>query len=161
MFCHYSLKYPPTQLFVDTEQFCQALTNQHSSWFLSTQPWLLSINWELLWNVSKHLWGDYFFFWGVPFTISFSFSGSHPKKIIDFIDFHNQKLRGAIKLKNVPKSGKSPQFSWPPSPRMFWTFLNLGKIWNWENFEFWEPPLRKKSLCAIQIEDYSLSNDKT
>ena len=39
-------------------------------------------------------------------------------------------LREASELKNVTKSGKSPQFSWPPPPfpRMFWTFLNLGKM---------------------------------
>ena len=53
-------------------------------------------------------------------------------------------LREAFGLKNVTKSGKSPHSSWPPSPRKFWTFLNLGKIWNsmtpplyliWERFE--------------------------
>ena len=38
-------------------------------------------------------------------------------------------LREGSELKNVPKSGKSPYFSWPPSsPRMIWIFLNLGKI---------------------------------
>ena len=41
-----------------------------------------------------------------------------------------QKLiREAFHLKNVPKRGKSPQLAWPPpSPRKFWTFLNLGKM---------------------------------
>ena len=34
--------------------------------------------------------------------------------------------KGSIK-KNVTKNGKNPQFSWPPPPRMIWTFLNLGK----------------------------------
>ena len=34
--------------------------------------------------------------------------------------------KGTIQIKKCPKSGKSPQFS----PRMIWTFLNLGKIWN-------------------------------
>ena len=34
-------------------------------------------------------------------------------------------VREAFELNNVPKSGKSPQLS-----RMFWTFLNLGKIGN-------------------------------
>ena len=64
--------------------------------------------------------------------------------------------RGPIKIKNVPKSGKSPQFSWPPLPKEDLDFFefgknlkfddppplvpNLGKIWNWENFEFLEPP---------------------
>ena len=69
-------------------------------------------------------------------------------------------VREAYKLKNVTKSGKSPQFSWPPplSPRMFWTFLRLGKcgIWRppldliWDKFEiskilnFRNPPSTKK-----------------
>ena len=48
------------------------------------------------------------------------------------------------------KVEKVHNFLDPPSPRMFWTFLDLGKIGNfgknlnWENFEILESPLRKK-----------------
>ena len=46
--------------------------------------------------------------------------------------FHACLLREAFELKNVRKSGKSPHSSWPPpSPRKFWTFLNLGKKWKY------------------------------
>ena len=65
------------------------------------------------------------------------------------------------------KVGTIHNFPPPPSPRMFWTFLNLGKIRNlmtphplpnlgkirnWENFEFWEPPSEKKhKLKTLKI----------
>ena len=43
-------------------------------------------------------------------------------------------FRGAFKTKNVTKSGKSPQFSCPPtSLRMIWTFFNLGQGWVQQN----------------------------
>ena len=47
-----------------------------------------------------------------------------------FIRCSKKILRGPIELKNAPKSGKVHNFLDPPSPRMIWTFLNLGKIWN-------------------------------
>ena len=43
----------------------------------------------------------------------------------------------------------------PPSPRMIWTFLNLGKNWgkilNWENFEFSGPPLKTWNLSLKHL----------
>ena len=54
----------------------------------------------------------------------------------------------------------------PPSPRKFWIFLNLGriwnsmtpppvpdlgKIWNWENFEFSEPHLKTWNLSLKHL----------
>ena len=37
--------------------------------------------------------------------------------------------KGSIRIKKCPKKWKkSTIFLIPPSPRMFWTFLNLGKI---------------------------------
>ena len=35
-------------------------------------------------------------------------------------------------------------FDRPPSLRMIWTLLNLGKIGNWEKFELWDPPWKIK-----------------
>ena len=42
------------------------------------------------------------------------------------------------KKKNVTKSGKSPQFSWPPPPPLG----SFGLFWIWEKFESSEPPLK-------------------
>ena len=54
----------------------------------------------------------------------------------------------------------------PPSPRMIWTFLNLGKfwnlttpplvpnlgkIWNWEKVEFSEPPLKTWNISLKHL----------
>ena len=45
-------------------------------------------------------------------------------------------FREASEIKNVPKSGKSPQFSWPPPPPPGC----FGLFWIWEKFEIWWPP---------------------
>ena len=69
----------------------------------------------------------------------------------------NNGLREASELKNVTKSGKSPQFSWPPLPQDVLDFFefwknskfdepllvpNLGKIWNFEFSETKKQRLR-------------------
>ena len=38
-------------------------------------------------------------------------------------------LRGQFKIKNTIICGKVHNFLDPPSPRIIWTFLNLGKNW--------------------------------
>ena len=60
------------------------------------------------------------------------------------------QLRGAIEKKNVTKTGKSSQFCWHPlpSPRMIWTFLNVGKIWIWENSE---PTLKTRNVSLKHL----------
>ena len=77
--------------------------------------------------------------------------------IIHLTYWYNSK--GSIPIKKCHKKWKkSTFFLTPHSPRKFWTFLNLGKIWksktppppvpnlgkiwNWENFESSEPPLK-------------------
>ena len=70
------------------------------------------------------------------------------------------QIREASELKNDTKSGKVHNFLDPPLPQDVLDFFefgknskfddpplwpNLGKVWNWENFEFWEPPLRIKT----------------
>ena len=63
--------------------------------------------------------------------------------------------KGSLRIKKCHKKWKkSTIFLTPPSLRMFWTFLNvgkledlgpnLGKIQNWGNFEFWAPLHQKK-----------------
>ena len=44
--------------------------------------------------------------------------------------------KGSHQKKNVPKSGKNPQFSWPPPLPLGW----FGLFWIWEKFEIWRPP---------------------
>ena len=74
------------------------------------------------------------------------------------LKIQNKVIREAFGLKNVTKSGNSPHSSWSPPPPLgsFGLFEigknlkfndpppvpNLGKIWNWENFESSEPPLK-------------------
>ena len=88
----------------------------------------------------------------------------HQSQKIQNKSSHGQvrQLKEASKLKNV-----TIFLTPPPSPRMFWTFLNLeknrnlrthplrpnlGKFWNWENLEFWEPSHRKKyKLKTLKI----------
>ena len=72
-------------------------------------------------------------------------------------------VRGPIEMKNVPKVEKVHNFfdPHPHSLSMIWTLLNVGKIgnsmtpplgpnlekiWNWEKFEFWEPPIGRKPI---------------
>ena len=42
--------------------------------------------------------------------------------------YSTRTVREASELKNVTKSEKVHNFLDPPLPRMFWTFLNLGKF---------------------------------
>ena len=78
-----------------------------------------------------------------------------------------KKIREAFK-KCSQKWRKSIIFLTPPPfPLAIWTFLNfwkignlmtpsplgpnLGKIWNWENFEFWEPPSEQKDISLKHL----------
>ena len=75
----------------------------------------------------------------------------------------------ACELKKSHKAEKVYNFlDPPPSPRVFWTLLNLGKIgslttppplgpnlgkfWNWEDFEFSEPPLKTRNISLKHLE---------
>ena len=49
-----------------------------------------------------------------------SYNGMVGSVLVLIFRFSNILLRGESQIKNVPKSGKSPQFSWPP----LWNFLN-------------------------------------
>ena len=66
------------------------------------------------------------------------------------------QLRGAIGKKNVTKSGKSPQFSWPPPLGWFGRF-EFGKNWKFDD----PPPLlgrddlRKKFQISLGKTVYS------
>ena len=65
-----------------------------------------------------------------------------PSKLMEFSGVVSWELIGAMCWPTVPSY-----------PRMIWTFLNLGKISNWENFEFSGPPLKtwKLSLKHLKL----------
>ena len=97
----------------------------------------------------------------------------HKKDIVSLINWHfahffvtEQISQGSLRIKKCHKKWKkSTIFLIPPSPRMFWTFLNLGKIGNlmspssdliWEKFEIgkiWNlgNPPRKKNISLKHL----------
>ena len=75
-------------------------------------------------------------------------------------------LREASESKNVPKSGKTPQFSFPPHPQDVLDFFEFGENWKfddpplgliWEKFEIGKIsnsgnlPSEKKKLKTLKI----------
>ena len=68
-----------------------------------------------------------------PYNFWPCFKGEWGEVGLDWLKVSNSVSKGSMWIKECPKSGKVNNFLDPPSPRIFSTFLNFGKMGNFMN----------------------------